>query len=86
MGAPKTSIPLSIEDLKELLRFLGRRGAPPCDHTLREAVEFLKARKLDTSKVVPWLRQNGGFCDCEVIFNVYDKVGDIVGWCLDKNA
>ena len=79
-----TSLPLPIDELKELLTFLNREKAPPCDHTLRESIKFLKDRSLDTEKIIPWLNDHGGYCDCEVIFNVYDDVGDIVGWHLEE--
>lgn len=78
------SLPLPIDDLKELLTFLNRENVPACDHTLRESIEFLNSRNLDTEKVIPWLNEHGGYCDCEVIFNVYDDVGDIVGWHLEE--
>ncbi|MCG7647786.1 DUF2695 domain-containing protein [Alteromonas sp. Cnat3-28] len=78
------SLPLSIEVLKELLSFLNREEAPNCDHTLRETKDFLISRNLNPEKIIPWLNEHGGFCDCEVIFNVYDEVGDIVGWHLEE--
>jgi hypothetical protein len=80
----RESLPLSIEDLKDLLSCLNREDAPECDHTLREAVRFLEARNLKSQHIVPWLNEHGGFCDCEVVYNVYNDVGDIVGWHLDK--
>ncbi len=78
------SLPMSLDDLKDILSYLNRESAPACDHTLKEAIEFSKSRNLDLELVVPWLHEHGGFCDCEVIFNVYDDVGDIVGWHLDE--
>lgn len=84
--ALKSSIPMEIGELKELLSFLNREDAPPCDHTLKESIDFLRSRGLVPEKIVPWLQEHDGFCDCEVIFNVYDDVGDIVGWHLDENA
>ncbi|KZN39327.1 hypothetical protein N480_00430 [Pseudoalteromonas luteoviolacea S2607] len=78
------SLPLSIELLKELLSFLNRENDPNCDHTLRETTDFLISRNLNPDKIIPWLNEHGGFCDCEVIFNVYDDVGDIVGWHLEE--
>jgi hypothetical protein len=77
------SFPLSVDELKDLLSYLNRENAPECDHTLRETIQFLESIKLNPDKIIPWLGEHGGFCDCEVIFNVYDDVGDIVGWHLD---
>ena len=78
------SIPMSVDQLKEFLSFLNRPEASSCDHTLKEAAQWLEDNKLDQNKVIPWLNDNGGFCDCEVISNVYDAVGDIVEWHLDE--
>ena len=79
------SIPMEIDQLKEFLSFLNRPDAPSCDHTLREATQWIEQNNLDPEKVIPWLNDHGGFCDCEVISNVYDAVGDIVEWHLDKD-
>ena len=76
--------PHFFDQLKEFLSFLNRPEAPSCDHTLKEAAQWIEDNKLDQDKVIPWLNDNGGFCDCEVISNVYDAVGDIVEWHLDE--
>ena len=80
------SLPVDLGTLKELLSFLGKEPASPCSHTYKETTEFLKSRNIDPMVVIPWLREHGGFCDCEVIYNVYDAVGDLVGWHLDAPA
>lgn len=73
------SIPIPHVDLKELFDFLDRPNPPPCDHTLRETLQFLEKKKLSAERIVPWLQEYGGYCDCEVIFNVEEKFGPIVG-------
>ena len=73
------SIPLPHEDLRALFDHLDREEAPQCDHTLRETIQFLQKRRLDVERIVPWLREHGGYCDCEVIYNVADEFGEIVG-------
>lgn len=73
------SIPMPHRDLRALFDHLDRDGAPECDHTLRETVEFLQKRGLDVERIVLWLREHGGYCDCEVIYNVEEKFGEIVG-------
>lgn len=73
------SIPMPHQDLRDLFDHLDREGAPECDHTLRETVEFLQKRELDVEHIVSWLREHGGYCDCEVIYNVEEKFGEIVG-------
>jgi len=71
------SIPLPHADLRALFDFLDREGAPKCDHTIRETIQFLQ--NVDSTLIVSWLREYGGYCDCEVIYNVEDKFGEIVG-------
>jgi hypothetical protein len=73
------SIPMPQHDLRDLLDHLDRENQPPCDHTLRETVAFLQKRGHDVERVVVWLREYGGYCDCEVIWKVDDKFGEIVG-------
>jgi len=77
--APRFDSYLSLQDLRELFDHLDREGAPPCDHTLRETEAFLRSRGLNVERVLPWLREHGGYCDCEVIYNVDDKFGEFVG-------
>lgn len=73
------SIPMPHADLKELFDFLDRPDAPACDHSLRETLDFLARKNLSAERVVPWLREHGGYCDCEVIFNVENEFGDLIG-------
>lgn len=84
--AIRASIPMEIEELKDLLSFLNREEAPECDHTHKETIEYLTSHNQNLEKIIPWLIEHGGGCDCEVIYNVYDDVGDIVGWHLDEGA
>ena len=74
-----SSIPIPQQDLRDLFDYLDRENAPQCDHTLRETIEFLQKRNLNVERTVAWLREYGGYCDCEVIFNVDDKFGEIIG-------
>ena len=74
-----TRMPISKEDLKELFDFLDRPNPPECDHTLKETIEFLDKKGLDKDAIIPWLNEYGGYCDCEVIYNVDDKWGEFAG-------
>ncbi len=73
-------IPMSHEELRSLFDLLDRKNSPACDHTLRETTGFLIHRGHDVERVVGWLHDHGGYCDCEVIFNVASTFGDILGW------
>ena len=72
------SIPMPQQDLRALFAHLDQPNLLACDHTLRHTTEFLQQRSLAVERVVPWLREHGGHCDCEVIANVEDKFHDIL--------
>ena len=71
------SIPIAHKDLRDLFNYLDN-GQMECDHTLRNTINFLQQRNLDIEKVVTWLHEYGGFCDCEVLSNVDEAFGGIV--------
>lgn len=67
--------PLPGGELAELFAvvdvLLLRRG---CDGTLSICERWLTGRGHDVARVVSWLNENGGYCDCEVVFNVVPRV------------
>jgi hypothetical protein len=72
------SIPMPPPDLRDLFDHLGSEGAAECDHTLRVTTGFLQQRGLDVAHTIPWLREHGGYCDCEVLANVEDEFAEIL--------
>jgi hypothetical protein len=40
-----------------------------CDHTLRLSREWLAEQNIEVAPVEAWLRENGGYCDCEALAN-----------------
>jgi hypothetical protein len=74
------SYPVPVETLRELFEFLNRDDAPACDHTLRETALFLAQRSIDAERVIPWLLDHGGGCDCEVVMNTHGEVAEAEGW------
>jgi hypothetical protein len=72
------SIPMPLEDLRDLFNHLDQKCESGCDHTPRLTSEFLQARGHDVERIVSWLREHGGYCDCEVLANVEDKFGEII--------
>lgn len=77
---PPTEPPIPYNDVRALFEWLDKPNPPPCDNTHRQTIEFLKARELPIESTIAWLEANGGFCDCEVIFNVTNDWSDKVGW------
>jgi len=72
------SIPMPHQDLRDLFDHLDQESESGCDDTLRLTTAFLQKRGLDVERIVPWLRDHGGYCDCEVLANVEDKFGEII--------
>jgi hypothetical protein len=73
-----TSIPMPHQELCGLFDHLDKEIESGCDHTLRLTTAFLQKRGLDVERIIPWLREHGGYCDCEVLANVEDKFGEII--------
>jgi len=63
---------LDPQALAQLGWYLEQRFAEePCDHTLRHTKHWLSERRLgNIAKIVAGLRNQGGYCDCEVAANV----------------
>jgi hypothetical protein len=76
-AAARAAFPLALSQLKSLFDWLDMQlGNDPCDHTLRMTRAWLEQQRLDVQAVVPWLEDNGGYCDCEVLANVEQHVED----------
>lgn len=65
------SMPLSPQQLNSLLDYLDA-NLKSCDHTTKLTDIFLHVEKLNKDCVLPWLADHGGYCDCEVLYNLDD--------------
>jgi hypothetical protein len=69
----RAAFPLPDDDLAALFEAIGSgHSVAACDHSLRLTREWLAHAGYDIDKVVGWLEENGGFCDCEVVANSRD--------------
>jgi hypothetical protein len=69
------SLPISREIFQSLFDFLDdefeKNG---CDDSLKMTKQFLETNHItNIEEVKNWLKENGGFCDCEVLYNVEEK-------------
>lgn len=51
-----------------------------CDNTLRHTMAWLKAHYEPgqaLEKVLAWIQEQGGYCDCEVMLNVVSRLCQI---------
>lgn len=71
------ALPISLSILQDLFdRLDSKLSENPCDNTLLFALEFIDEYKLPEKELVEWLRENGGYCDCEVLANVDGTIND----------
>ena len=65
------ALPATKDEIEDLFDYLDvRMQEESCIHNLRFAMQFLMERRLDMPKVMSWLNENGGYCDCEVLQNI----------------
>ena len=74
-ASEEAGLPVPKETLWALFDYLDESLAGGCDHSLRLTEQFLISREIQPESVVPWLGECGGFCDCEVLFNVEERWG-----------
>ena len=69
-----SGLPMEIKGFLNLFDVLNEKlGIEECDHTLRFTEQFLSIHQLPLQEVVLWLNEYGGYCDCEVLFNIEEK-------------
>ena len=69
------SLPISHEIFQNLFDFLdGKIEENDCDDSLKMTKQFLETNHItNIEEVENWLKENGVFCDCEVLYNVEEK-------------
>lgn len=68
------SLPMKVNSFNDLFEDLDvKLSDEPCNHTLANTEAFLHQQELPVQKVILWLNEHGGYCDCEVLANVEEK-------------
>ena len=68
------SLPATKDEIEDLFDYIDRRSQnESCVHNLRFTMQFLMENRLNMPKVMSWLNENGGYCDCEVLQNIEKK-------------
>ncbi|MBN1093298.1 DUF2695 domain-containing protein [Blastococcus sp. TML/M2B] len=71
-AASASRMPLDAEQLQQLLEHVDAAVlAAGCDHGLRATEAWAHAHRIDVERLREGLEEYGGFCDCEVVMNVY---------------
>jgi len=74
------SLPVSREIFKSIFDFIDKHLLEnECDDTLKLTWKFLKKNQItNTDEVISWLQNNGGYCDCEVLYNVEEQFDNVI--------
>jgi len=72
------SLPMSKELFQQLFDFLDEKLASdnPCSHNLSLTTGFLSNNNIPIESVISFLEEHGGYCDCEVLYNVEENFRD----------
>lgn len=71
------SLPITIDQINALFDYLDAElGNQECDNTHKLTKNFLVENNLPEKETILWLDAQGGCCDCEVLFNVEEKIDD----------
>ncbi len=75
--AALAALPLPVAELKAMFDMLDvdlpQKG---CDHTRRLTETWLHSRGHDVEPVFTWLDAHHGFCDCEILANIEERIDD----------
>lgn len=69
----RSAFPLSNEHLESLFSSVDERlHLHGCDHSLRLTEQWIAENEQPSEPLIAWLKENGGYCDCEVVANAQD--------------
>lgn len=76
------NIPIASELLRDLFAFLDQASGRgyKCDHHFTLTTAFLRQQRVETEPILEWLGEQGGGCDCEIMFNVAPQWEERVGY------
>ena len=75
--AALAALPLAVTELAAMFDMLNiQLPLEGCDHSRRIAKAWLARRGHDVETVFAWLDTQGGYCDCEILANVEQRVDE----------
>ncbi len=71
----KDSLPMDEELFWKLFDYLDEHleEQDGCDHSLSLTRAFLETKDVEVEGILEWIIDNGGGCDCEVLYNVEER-------------
>ncbi len=76
----ENSLPMSRQYFIQLFDFLNKKLSEyGCDDSLKLTTEFLQQKCVEKiNETESWLQENGGYCDCEVLYNIEEMFDENV--------
>jgi len=71
------SLPADQALFKRLFDYLDEKLQIGCNHTDKLTRDFLATNCDNTEEIIEWLNKHGGFCDCEILWNVEQEFQDM---------
>jgi len=67
------TLPVAPEIIVELFDHLDLElEAKGCGHDYSITKAFLASKQIQNDGIFEWFRENGGYCDCEILYNIED--------------
>jgi len=67
----EASLPMARDLFERLFDYLDEQLTDEdCSNTLALTVSFLEQNNIESEPVSCWLKEHGGYCDCEVLANI----------------
>ncbi len=65
------ALPIKPDELEELFFYIRSRFKNQlCDDTAKFTMQYLVDNRLPFPKIIAWLNENGGYCDCKILENI----------------
>ncbi len=65
------SLPATKADLEALFEYVeDELYDRECDHTSRFSMKYMMENNLPFPKILAWLNNNGGYCDCKIMEDI----------------
>ena len=71
------NLPINKETILELFDYLYDNDAiKNCNHNFKITNTFLEEKDIKNDKIHAWFNEFGGYCDCEILYNIEEKFED----------
>ncbi len=70
-------LPIPLQKLQDCFEFIDKNlKVSDCDDTFTITNQFIVQNNLPKIELLSWFKENGGYCDCEILANVESEIND----------